>query len=173
MYTLATNKDKLAKEMQNKDIEKEFMDMIKLHERIIYKVASFYADIDQSINDLYQEVILNLWKAYPSFRGESKLSTWIYRIALNTCITFFRRSKQKPNHTDLIGDIIDISDNNEEITELYNLINRLGKIERALVLLYLDEKPYKEIAEITGLTTTNVSTRISRIKEKLKRMSNE
>lgn len=159
--------------MHNKDLEKDFMNMIKLHERIIYKVASFYADVDQSINDLYQEVILNLWKAYPSFRGESKVSTWIYRIALNTCITFFRRNKRKPDHTDLIGDIADIPDNNEEITELYNLINKLGKIEKALVLLYLDEKPYKEIAEITGLTVTNVSTKISRIKEKLKKMSNE
>lgn len=159
--------------MQNKDLENEFMNMIKLHERIIYKVVSFYADIDQSINDLYQEVILNLWKAYPSFRGESKISTWIYRIALNTCITFFRRNKRKPNHIDLIDDIAEIPDNNEEITELYNLINRLGKIEKALVLLYLDEKPYKEIAEITGMTVTNISTKISRIKEKLKKMSNE
>lgn len=159
--------------MQNKDLENEFMNMIKLHERIIYKVVSFYADIDQSTNDLYQEVILNLWKAYPSFRGESKISTWIYRIALNTCITFFRRNKRKPNHIDLIGDIAEIPDNNEEITELYNLINRLGKIEKALVLLYLDEKPYKEIAEITGMTVTNISTKISRIKEKLKKMSNE
>ena len=159
--------------MHNKDLEEDFMNMIKLHERIIYKVVSFYADIDQSINDLYQEVILNLWKAYPSFRGESKISTWIYRIALNTCITFFRRNKRKPNHIDLIGDIAEIPDNNEEITELYNLINRLGKIEKALVLLYLDEKPYKEIAEITGMTVTNISTKISRIKEKLKKMSNE
>lgn len=159
--------------MQNKDSEKDFMDMIKLHERIIYKVVSFYVDIDQSINDLYQEVILNLWKAYPSFRGDSKPSTWIYRIALNTCITFFRRSKRKPTYIDLIADIPDTPDNNEEITELYKLINRLGKIERALVLLYLDEKSYKEISEITGLTVTNVSTKIGRIKEKLKKMSNE
>lgn len=159
--------------MHNKDLEKDFMNMVKLHERIIYKVVSFYADIDQSINDLYQEVILNLWKSYPSFRGESKLSTWIYRIALNTCITFFRRSKRRPSHTDLVSDIAEVPDNNEEITELYNLINRLGKIEKALVLLYLDERPYKEIAEITGMTVTNVSTKISRIKEKLKKMSNE
>lgn len=159
--------------MHNKDLEKDFMNMIKLHERIIYKVVSFYADIDQSTNDLYQEVILNLWKAYPSFRGESKVSTWIYRIALNTCITFFRRNKRKPNHTDLVGDIAEMPDNNDEIAELYNLINRLGKIEKALVLLYLDEKPYKEIAEITGMTVTNISTKINRIKEKLKRMSNE
>lgn len=159
--------------MQGKDLERDFMDMIKLHERIIYKVVSFYADIDQSINDLYQEVILNLWKAYPSFRGDSKVSTWIYRIALNTCITFFRRSKLTPHPIDLAYDIPDTANNNDEIRELYNLINRLGKIERALVLLYLDEKSYKEIAEITGFTVTNVATKLSRIKEKLKQMSNE
>ncbi|WP_353121618.1 RNA polymerase sigma factor [Dysgonomonas capnocytophagoides] len=159
--------------MYNQDLEKDFMDMVRHNERIIYKVVSFYADIDQSVSDLYQEVVLNLWKAYPSFRGESKVSTWIYRISLNTCITFFRRSKRSISYTDLVIDISDIPDEDDNIKELYRLINKLGKIEKALVLLYLDEKPYKEIAEITGLTVTNVATKLNRIKDKLKKMSNE
>lgn len=159
--------------MCNQDIEKNFMDMIRSNERIIYKVVSFYADIDQSASDLYQEVVLNLWKAYPSFRGDSKVSTWIYRISLNTCITFFRRSKRSISYTDLVIDVSDIPDEDDNIKELYRLINKLGKIEKALVLLYLDEKPYKEIADITGLTVTNVATRLNRIKDKLKKMSNE
>ena len=159
--------------MHKKEDEKEFITMIRQNERIIYKVASFYADTNQPISDLYQEVVLNLWKAYPSFRGESKLSTWIYRIALNTCVTFFRRTKNNPTYVDITMDIPDIQDNSDDIKELYRLINRLGKIERALVLLYLDEKSYKEIAEITGLTVTNVATKLSRIKDKLKQMSAE
>lgn len=159
--------------MYNQDLEKDFMDMVRHNERIIYKVVSFYADIDQSVSDLYQEIVLNLWKAYPSFRGESKVSTWIYRISLNTCITFFRRSKRSISYTDLVIDISDIPDEDDNIKELYRLINKLGKIEKALVLLYLDEKPYREIAEITGLTVTNVATKLNRIKDKLKKMSNE
>ena len=147
--------------------------MIRQNEGIIYKVTSFYADKDHPIGDLYQEVVLNLWKSYPSFRGESKYSTWIYRIALNTCVSFYRRSKKDIMYVDISMDIPEIPDNSEQIKELYNLINKLGKIERALVLLYLDDKSYKEIAEITGLTVTNVATKLSRIKDKLKQMSNE
>lgn len=150
-----------------------FMEMIRQNEGVIYKVASFYADIDHPIGDLYQEVVLNLWKAFPSFRGESKYSTWIYRIALNTCVSFYRRSKRNVAYVDITVDIPEEVSNNEEIQELYKLINRLGKIERALVLLYLDDKPYKEIAEITGLTVTNVATKLSRIKDKLKQMSDQ
>ncbi|NDW08537.1 sigma-70 family RNA polymerase sigma factor [Dysgonomonas sp. 520] len=149
------------------------MRVIREHERIIYKVTSFYVSEDQPIGDLYQEVVINLWRAYPNFRGESKISTWIYRIALNTCVTFFRRSKNKPQYVDITMDVPDIPDNSDDIKTLYKLINRLGKIERALVLLYLDDKPYKEIAEITGLTPTNVATKLGRIKEKLRKMSNE
>ena len=159
------------KETQTGDAQ--FMEMIRQNEGIIYKVASFYADKDHPIGDLYQEVVLNLWKGYPSFRGESKYSTWIYRIALNTCVSFYRRSKRNVSYVDISMDIPDVVDNNEQIQELYKLINRLGKIERALVLLYLDDKPYKEIAEITGLSVTNVATKLSRIKDKLKQMSDE
>jgi len=157
--------------MTKANIDKEFLDMVKQHDAIIFKVASFYTDHDNPIGDLYQEVILNLWKGYPSFRGDSKPSTWIYRIAINTCVTFFRRNKNKPVYVDIKEDIPSFEDNNDDIKELYKLINRLEKIERALVLLYLDDKPYKEIAEITGLSTTNVATKLSRIKEKLKKMS--
>lgn len=159
---------------QTQDGDAQFMDMIRQNEGIIYKVTSFYTDKEHPIGDLYQEVVLNLWKAYPSFRGESKYSTWIYRIALNTCVSFYRRSKKNVTYVDISMDIPDtVDNNNEEIQTLYRLINRLGKIERALVLLYLDDKSYKEIAEITGLSVTNVATKLSRIKDKLKQMSNE
>lgn len=158
---------------EKQQVDNQFVKMIQDNEGIIYKVASFYANTEYPIGDLYQEIVLNLWKSYTSFRGDSKFSTWIYRIALNTCISFFRRRKVAVNYVDVQIEVPDHVDNNEDILELYKLINRLGKIEKALVLLYLEDKSYKEIAEITGLTITNVATRISRIKQKLKEMSEQ
>lgn len=158
---------------QTTESDTQFLEMIRQNEGIIYKVTSFYTDKDHPISDLYQEVVLNLWKAFPSFRGESKYSTWIYRIALNTCVSFYRRSKNNVTYVDISMDIPEIQETDDQIQELYRLINRLGKIERALVLLYLDDKSYKEISEITGLSVTNVATKLSRIKDKLKQMSNE
>ncbi|HCO67803.1 MAG TPA: RNA polymerase subunit sigma-70, partial [Dysgonomonas sp.] len=140
---------------------------------IIFKVISFYADSDHPSKDLYQEIILNLWKSYPSFRGESKVSTWMYRIALNTCLTFSKKKRNNVYYADILFDVVQPEDNAQDIQQLYKLIGRLGEIERALILLYLDEKPYKEISEITGLTVTNVATKIGRIKEKLRKMSDE
>ena len=153
-------------------MEKEFLKMIHEHKKIIYKVVSFYANTESPFNDLYQEVVINLWKGFPKFRGDSTASTWIYRIALNSCISFFRKESKKPVHVELTWDIPD-RDNSEDITELYTLISRLGELERALVLLYLEEKSYQEMSEITGLTVTNVATKLGRIKNKLKEMSNE
>jgi len=159
--------------VHTKDLENDFMDMIRLHERIIYKVISFYAHVGITTDDLYQDIILNLWKAYPSFRGDSKVSTWMYRITLNTCITYFKKSRNKVQYTDSLPDLPYLPGDNENIRQLYKLIDRLDKIEKALVLLYLEDKPYKEISEITGLSVTNVSTKIGRIKAKLKDMSKE
>lgn len=146
--------------------------MVQQNEGVIYKIASFYASNEHPIGDLYQEIVLNLWKGYASFRGDSKFSTWIYRIALNTCVSFYRRKKIKPDYVENIPEMRDeIDHKDEQISELYRLIDKLGNIEKALVLLYLEDKPYKEIAEITGISMTNVATKISRIKEKLRQMS--
>ena len=146
--------------------------MLRQYNRIIYKVASFYTDQNNTLDDLYQDVVLNLWKAFPNFRGESQLSTWIYRVALNTCVSFYRKSKRKPICEKMTSDIKIYTEDNEAIAELYACINQLGRLERALILLYLEDRPYKEIAEIMGITTTNVSTKIARIKEKLRQISN-
>ncbi|WP_277466957.1 sigma-70 family RNA polymerase sigma factor [Parabacteroides sp. PF5-6] len=148
--------------------------MIREHNGIIYKVASIYADKENVLDDLYQEVVLNLWKSFPTFRNESAYSTWIYRIALNTCISFFRKSSRKPMYVELSPDLrVATEDNSFYVNELYALINQLNKLERALIFLYLEDRPYKEIADILGITPTNVSTKINRIKEKLKKMSND
>jgi len=157
--------------MENRKLEVEFLDMLREYNRIIYKAASFYADENSAIDDLYQDVVLNLWKSFPDFRKESQLSTWIYRIALNTCVSFYRKNSRRPACVEITPDVKAYVEENEAVAELYACINRLGKLERALILLYLEDRPYKEIAEIMGITVTNVSTKINRIKEKLRQIS--
>jgi len=157
--------------MEKQKIEAEFLDMLRNYNRIIYKVASFYTDANTTLDDLYQDVVLNLWKSFPNFRKESEVSTWIYRIALNTCVSFYRNTRRRPDCVEITPDIQVHVEENEAVAELYACINRLGKLERALILLWLEDRPYKEIAEIMGITATNVSTKINRIKEKLKQIS--
>ena len=158
-------------------IEQEFLSVIREYERVIYKVCYLYTTPNATLNDLYQEVVLNLWKAFPKFRRECKISTWIYRIALNTCISFIRKEKNIPDIVTLTQE----ADRTEETVEtqamlrqqLYQMINQLGQLDKSIILLYLEDKSYEEIAEITGLTVTNVATKLSRIKDKLKRMKKE
>ena len=156
--------------------EQTFIGLIKEYERVIYKVCYLYATVNAPLDDLYQEVVLNLWKAYPHFRGECKPSTWIYRIALNTCISFMRKGKNIPETVQLTQEA-DRSEEDDEtqimLRQLYRLINRLGGLEKSIILLYLEEKSYEEISKITGLTVTNVATKLSRIKEKLRKMKKE
>jgi RNA polymerase sigma-70 factor (ECF subfamily) len=155
-------------------VEKEFLEMMRRYSSMIYKVARIYRNKDYSLEDIYQEIILNLWKSYPSFRGDSISSTWIYRVALNTCISFFRKSNRRPTLMELSSEMnLEYKDSSTEVRELYDLINQLGKVDRALIFLYLEDRPQKEIAEIMGISVSNVSTRINRIKEKLKKMSNQ
>ena len=152
-------------------IEADFLDMLRENNRIIYKVISFYTDESATLEDLYQDVVLNLWKAYPTFRNESQISTWIYRIALNVSVSYYRKKSKRPVLIEITKDFKEYVEDNETVAKLYECINRLGKLERALILLYLEDRPYKEIAELMGITVTNVSTKISRIKEKLKQIS--
>ena len=156
--------------------EKEFVELIRRYERVIYKVCYLYTTPDATLNDLYQEVLINLWRAYPQFRHECKVSTWIYRISLNTCISYLRKTKNSLETIALTRNI-DLQEEDDEtqqmLRQLYCLIGRLGDLEKSIILLYLEEKSYDEIAEITGLTPTNVGTRLNRIKEKLKKMNKE
>lgn len=156
---------------QQPGIDTQFIQMIHENTGIIYKVASFYSNPEYPLEDLYQEIVLNLWRSFPTFRAESKLSTWMYRIALNTCISFYRKKQVNISYVNIPIEVPDDSEANDDILELYKLINKLSEIEKALVLLYLENKSYKEIAEITGLTQTNVATRLNRAKQKMKEMS--
>jgi RNA polymerase sigma factor, sigma-70 family len=162
--------------MDKSEQEKKFIEMIKQNERVIYKVCSFYASDDDPLSDLYQDVVCNLWTAYPKFRGECSVSTWIYRIALNTCISNFRKKKRAPQRTplsDIQDAFIQPDDLTAEINEMYRLIRQLKNLERAIILLYLEEKSYQEIADITGLSLSNVAVKLKRVKEKLIKMSNQ
>lgn len=155
--------------------EKEFIALIEEYKQVIYKVCYIYAADAENLNDLYQEVVINLWKAFPRFRGECKASTWTYRIGLNTCISFFRKSKSKPEVVPITVDLesfADEEDKTAQLHELYRMINHLGQLERALILLWLEEKSYQEMADITGISLSNVGVKLNRIKEKLRTMSN-
>jgi RNA polymerase sigma-70 factor (ECF subfamily) len=162
--------------MERVELEKAFIAIVRQYERVIYKVCSFYASNESPIADLYQEVVCSLWTAYPKFRNECALSTWIYRIALNTCITGVRKDIRQPKATvpvAMLAESLPETESMEEnIREMYRLIEQLKTIEKAIILLYLEEKTYQEIADITGLTVSNVATKLKRIKEKLKQMSN-
>jgi len=160
--------------MNNSKVEKAFIELIRANERLIYKVCSVYVSDEFPMADLYQEVIYNLWKAFPKFRGESSVSTFIYRIALNTCITGMRKELKRPKHIPILELkelLIEPETLEENIREMYKLIYRLGTLERAIILLWLEEKSYQEIADITGLTVNNIAVKLNRIKEKLKKMS--
>ncbi|MBQ8045780.1 MAG: sigma-70 family RNA polymerase sigma factor, partial [Bacteroidales bacterium] len=117
-----------------------------------------------------------LWRSFPHFRGDAKLSSWIYKISLNTCISFVRKKKRKPISVPLNLEV-NIYDENfekkQQLEELYNLINKLNKLEKSVILLWLEERSYDEIAFITVLSRANVATKLHRIKEKLKDMSNQ
>ena len=161
--------------METKDLEKEFLEMIEAQKRTIYKVCYMYANDQDDLNDLFQETVLNLWKSFPRYRGDSTYSTWVYRIAMNTCITFLRRSSARPQTVPMTAQVANLeadSETTEQLRELYKLINQLGKLERALILLWLEERSYQEMADILGISKANVAVKLNRIKEKLKRMSN-
>jgi len=163
--------------MKNKNfLEQEFISLVKQYERVIYNVCTFYVSETSPIEDLYQEIVLNLWKAFPNFRNESQTSTWIYRIALNTCISDLRRNAKLRKNVPLSFSeqiIFEQDTKSAEIQELYSLIHKLSKIERSIILLWLEEKSYQEIADVTGFSVANVATRLKRTKEKLKNMSNQ
>ena len=166
----------MEQNMETKQLEKDFLDMIAAHERIIYKVCYVYANDRDDLNDLFQEVALNLWKSFPHYRGDSKLTTWVYRITMNTCITYLRQSYTEPLTIPLTTDIAerfaDQDEKAEQLRELYLLISQLGKLERALILLWLDERSYQEMADILGISKASIAVKLHRVKEKLKKMSN-
>lgn len=155
--------------------EDGFARVVEQYKAVIYKVCSMYADDRDEMADYCQEVLINMWRGWGGFRGECALSTWVYRVALYTCVSFVRRKSSRPRSVSLPFDM-SVAAGEERapmLRELYRLIGCLNRLDRALILLWLDERPYAEIAEIMGISKANVAVKIMRIKERLKRMSEE
>jgi len=157
----------------------EFIVMINEHRGILYKISNLYCDDEEDRKDLFQEMVLQLWKSYPGFRAESLKSTWMYRIALNTSITRLRKEKREPSRRSLIDadfEIPDFSpgpDQQGDLALLRHAIDQLNEIEKAIVMLYLEEKSYEEISDIIGITKSNVGVKLNRIKLKLEKIINK
>jgi len=138
-----------------------------------------YCDTEEDRNDLFQEIVAQLWKSYPSFRKESKVTTWMYRVGLNTAITTFKKSKRRPDQNRLTYENFQIADENHEteteenIKLLHRAVEQLTGIEKSIILLFLENKKYEEIAEITGITQNYVRVKMNRIKKKLKKLMDE
>lgn len=157
--------------MKTQDKEQQFIEVVHAHRGIIYKVCYMYAP-QGMVEDYYQEVLCNLWQNFDQFDGRSKRSTWIYRVALYTCISFVRR--KRPALVSLTFDLSSEEDAvlREQVEELYAVINRLAHLDRALIMLWLDGYSYDEMVEVTGLTKANVSVKLMRAKNKIKEMFN-
>jgi len=157
--------------------QKRFIDLINQHQGLIHKVCIMYENDAEVRNDLFQEIVLQLWKSFSTFRGEAKISTWMYRIALNTAISGYRKQTRHVKTEDLHEVHFNISDNahatdheEDELQKLQWAIRQLNEIERAMVMMALEEVPYEDIAETIGITQNNVRVRMNRIREKLRKI---
>ena len=156
-------------------LEDEFVNTVTQHKGNIYTVCYMFSKDQDEINDLYQEVLINLWQGFKDFRGESKVSTWIYRVSLNTCMMMDRKKRRRPDSVPLsinINLFEDTDEDTKQIAQLYKRINLLQKFDKAIVLLWLESMSYEEIGDVLGISAKNVSVRLVRIKEQLKKMSN-
>ena len=153
--------------------EKEFAQVVREQKSTIYTVCYMFSKDNDEVNDLFQEILINLWKGFDSFEGRSDIRTWVYRVALNTCITIDRKKKRRRDKEAKVEMDINLYEDNDADTKqvklLYERINRLGVFDRAIVLLWLEGLPYDEIGDIVGISAKNVSVKLVRIREQLKK----
>lgn len=155
--------------------EQEFAELVKAHRKTIYTVCFMFSKDEDEVADLFQEVLIRIWRGLPSFNGNSDIKTWIYRIALNTCISIDGKKKRR-QETKLSMDVNLFEDKDKETEQigiLHKRITGLLPLDRAIVLLWLEDISYEEIGAIVGISAKNVSVRLVRIREQLKSMSNE
>ena len=162
----------------NKELEHNFVALLEKHQNIVHKVCRLYTSNQDAHNDLFQEITIQLWKAYPKFRGEAKFSTWMYRVGLNTAITLYRKNKRRISTQGYDEVQFKIATEEYDDTEeqqlklLYNAVHQLNDIEKALVFLYLEDKNYREISETLGITEVNARVKMNRVKTKLRTILN-
>jgi RNA polymerase sigma-70 factor (ECF subfamily) len=162
----------------NKALETQFVQLLKENQNIVHKICRLYTTDQDSHNDLFQEITIQLWKAYPNFRGDAKFSTWAYRVGLNTAITLYRKKKKTLDTVTFENSyhFVKQEDYNyeeeEQLKILYSAINELNDIEKALVFLYLEDKDYAEISTTLGISEVNARVKMNRVKGKLKKILN-
>ena len=157
--------------MDNK--EREFAQIVQENKRRIYTVCYMFSKDADEVNDLFQEILVNLWKGLQSYEGDKFISTWVWRVSLNTCINYSKKQKRTLEKVPLdvnINLFEDMDDDSMQIRQLYDRINKLGYIDRSIILMWLENLSYDEIGSILGITANNVSVKLVRIREKLKSM---
>jgi RNA polymerase sigma factor (sigma-70 family) len=161
-----------------KELEQKFAKELEQHQNIIHKVCRSYTNNEAAHKDLFQEITIQLWKAYPKFRGESKFSTWMYRVAFNTAISLFRKTKRNVETTQIYDNLKELEyhdyddSTDKQLKLLYEAIYSLNDIEKALALMYLEDKSYKEISKTLGISEVNARVKMNRTKTKLKNILN-
>lgn len=162
----------------SENVEQSFVKQLQENQNIIHKICRLCTDNEDAHKDLFQEITIQLWKAFPKFRGDSKFSTWAYRVALNTAITLYRKTKRSittvtyEDRQHLIKNVDYNYEEEEQIKVLYQAVYQLNDIEKALVFMYLEDKDYREIAETLGISEVNARVKMNRIKSKLKKILN-
>ena len=161
--------------MQKQETGKQFERLIRENELLIHKVCRVYAITEEDRKDLFQEIVIQLWKAYPKFEEQSKFSTWLYRVSINTAITGLRKQKNLITSYELlnteIGDDNYSEEEEERMQQLYTAIEHLNQVEKAIVMLYMEDKQYNEMEEILGISQGNLRVKMNRIKEKLRELT--
>jgi RNA polymerase sigma-70 factor (ECF subfamily) len=164
--------------LQDPAIQEAFIRLVNEHRGMLYKVCRLYCFTEPDRQDLFQEIIIQLWRSYPGFRGEAKFSTWLYRIALNTAISDLRKQRRIITPTDpdrlpvewqYLAE--DSAEKEEQLQLLYMAIERLTEVEKALTMLYLEDRSYQEMEEIMGISQNNLRVKMNRIKEKLRKIT--
>ena len=151
-------------------IEKEFAQLVREQKSTIYTVCYMFSNDEEEVNDLFQEALVNLWKGFESFRHESKVSTWVYRVTLNSCLSAERKKKHRLQAVPLTMDVNFYEDSDadaRQVRQLHERIQKLGMVDRAIVLMWLENMSYDEIAAVMGITPKNVGVKLFRIKQQL------
>lgn len=167
-----------SKSLIEANTEGRFVEMVTESQGIIHKVCNIYCDDREHRKDLFQEILIQLWKSFGSFKGEAKFSTWMYRVSLNVALQYVRKERKKPSQMQLSDEVRNLSDTiqddhyEEDLKQLYTAISQLNDIEKAIIMLYLEDRDNEEIAEIIGISQNYVRVRMNRSKEKLKKILN-
>lgn len=157
-----------------KNLQEEFLEEIENHKGMIFKISKIYATSQEDREDLFQEIVYQLWKSYQTFQGKSKFSTWLYRVSLNTAITFLRKSKKNKDQDVFLENLPLDEDHSEDQEQqlllFYKAVQEINAIEKALILLFLEGKSHKEISENLGISEVNARVKLNRTKEKLQKI---